>query len=485
MLAERTFSAIHGLPGLATAAELAGSDPARVNLFIVLEYVRALAAARRRWPGSRRLIDWGLATELAARPPGCRGEALLGDAASERPASRAAVQIVEAAERAEDPFQAAEAMDREPLAGLIPSLSGGLIRAFSFLPDLMYPARASQPSADRLVADMKSRASRRRRRTDTRRPEAGARDGSAGGSEGTLEDTAASAGYLYHEWDQTEHEFREDWCAVEPKTPDSAGQARLPERFAEHASRVRRLFERLKPEVTRTERRLESGDEIDIERLVWYRVARRVEPSPRVDFYESPVVARRDLAVLLLLDVSGSTGTDIGDGQVLDVEKYAALILGQGLAVLGDRFAVTGFSSNGRESCEYFIYKEFGEGWTDAVKRRIASARPRNSTRMGAALRHSGWMLSGINARTRLILLMTDGKPEDRGYDPNTRYAQHDVRIACEENERASIATFAISTEENSLADLQIMFPRRRFVVLTDIRRLPTILPQLYVRMTL
>jgi nitric oxide reductase activation protein len=73
----------------------------------------------------------------------------------------------------------------------------------------------------------------------------------------------------------------------------------------------------------------------------------------------------------------------------------------------------------------------------------------------------------------------------DTGYDPNTRYAQHDVRMACDENEQEGVHTFAISTEENSVADMEIMFPGRRFAILSDIGDLPTVLPRLYTRLTL
>ena len=89
-----------------------------------------------------------------------------------------------------------------------------------------------------------------------------------------------------------------------------------------------------------------------------------------------------------------------------------------------------------------------------------------------------------IAAKQRLIILVTDGRPMDSGYDPNTRYAQHDVRMACQENAANAIHTFAITTEENSLADMEIMFPGRRFAILPDLRKLPQILPQLYTRIT-
>jgi nitric oxide reductase activation protein len=221
-----------------------------------------------------------------------------------------------------------------------------------------------------------------------------------------------------------------------------------------------------------------------MERLIKYRILSRVDADPRIDFYEKPMILRRDLAVLILMDISGSTGESVGVDKVLDIEKHATLILGQGLDAIGDRFAVAGFSSNGREQCEYYLFKSFESDWDEASRARIMGASPRNSTRMGAALRHSGYLLSCIEARQRLILLFTDGKPMDSGYDPNRRYAQHDVRMACEENVRQSVCTFAISTQDNSLADMEIMFPHRRYAILPDIRNLPDVLPHMYLRIT-
>ena len=170
---------------------------------------------------------------------------------------------------------------------------------------------------------------------------------------------------------------------------------------------------------------------------------------------------------------------------MLDLEKQAAVILGQGLSALDDRFAITGFTSTGREQCEYFLFKTFEQPWSDEAIDRVMSAWPRSSTRIGPALRHSGHLLAQQPCRQRLILLITDGKPGCQGYDPRSRYAQHDVRMACEENARQNICTFGISTEENSLADMEIMFPHRRFAMLPSLKRLPQVLPKLYLQLTL
>ncbi|KPK47184.1 MAG: hypothetical protein AMK72_08785, partial [Planctomycetes bacterium SM23_25] len=289
----------------------------------------------------------------------------------------------------------------------------------------------------------------------------------------------------YDEWSQEENDYYRDHCFVYEKRPEAMAGVRIPADVAEQARRVSRVFERLKPDLTRREKRLREGDSINPDLLLAYLVRRHKEPSPKVDFYERPQIRRRDLAVLILLDASGSTGEDVGqNAKVIDIEKHAAVILAQGLALLDDRFGVCGFSSNGRENCAYFVYKDFDEPWDRKAAANVLSARPSSSTRIGPALRHSGYRLSPIDARQRLILLVTDGKPMDSEYDPNTRYAQHDVRMACQENARRGIHTFGISTADSSLADMEIMFPRRRFAILSDIRLLPRVLPKLYIKLT-
>jgi nitric oxide reductase NorD protein len=92
--------------------------------------------------------------------------------------------------------------------------------------------------------------------------------------------------------------------------------------------------------------------------------------------------------------------------------------------------------------------------------------------------------MAQIEAKTRLVVLISDGKPNDYEYDPETRYAHYDVRRACEENERQGIHTFCISTEENNRGDLEIMFRKGRFAICSDIRQLPRILPRLYLKIT-
>jgi nitric oxide reductase activation protein len=365
-----------------------------------------------------------------------------------------------------------------------------LIRPPSFLPDFLYPGHVSAPPRDSLIADMRDAAARHMRPSDAARHElletaatpAGEMDDI--GEEHSEQPGAVPVCYAYDEWSQTENDYYRDYCLLHEKRVEGTPQVARPRDIDAEVQRVRQVFERLKPELARKEKRLPEGDEINPDRLFDFLMGKQHEPSPRVDFYERPLTSRRDLAVLVLLDVSGSTGGTEGDEKIIDIEKRTALIFAEGLAALDDSFAVCGFSGNGRENCEYYVYKDFDAPWDEQAVAALLSAFPSSSTRIGPALRHAGHKLAQRENRQQLIILVTDGKPMDTGYDPTTRYAQYDVRKACQENARRGITTFAISTEENTRTDMELMFPRNHFVILPRMRQLPAILPKLYLNIT-
>ena len=506
MLAAGSFSCIHGHPDFSNSADLVGSDVLRQNLLQLLEYGRVLAWVWDRWPGARRLMASGVEAEFDALPPtsgrdqllhamligSCGGEGVRAhSSASARAAcNRVAEDLCRLARTSVNVFDTAAMIQPDLEARVLaayPDLGHDALRTVSFLPDFLYPASVSQVPQDSLIADLKEQAKRRRDRQDQRADQqprrAQVRQSTEDAAEEQGKEEGVGAAFIYDEWSQPEGDYYCQYCQVhEMRLQDVRPQA-IPDEISQLAARTRRIFELLRPEYVK-ERYLAEGDTINIDRLVRYTVLRGREPSPRVDFYEKPFRRQRDLAVLILLDVSGSTGQGVDREKTIEIEKRAALILGQGLSVLGDRFAVSGFSGNGREHCEFFIYKDFSEAWDRERISCVLSAYPRSATRIGAALRHAGHRLSQIAARQRLIVVITDGKPTDTGYDPQTRYAQHDVRMACVENRRQGIHTFCVSTTENSRTDMEIMFPDRMFAILPDIQHLPRVLPQLYIRMT-
>lgn len=494
MLGENSFPRIHGHLEYRTCADLVGNDVARLNLLQVVEYVRVIERVRVRWPGASQLLEFGLATEFSNRSAITPAERLLQECLNPVSVHSAEARVVQQlACRSINIFDTASLLDDpmiDRLRRLSPGIGSQILRPFSFLPDFLFPGEVSSPPQDKLIADLRKNALRRNdgsAEADTKpaRRSVSAPEAADQAAQGESEDkTGAPACFVYDEWCQSENDYYKDYCLLHEQVMEPHARMARTEDIGEDVRLVRQTFERLKPEVAKKEKRLREGDEINADRLLDFLVAKRKEPSPRVDFYERPLTTRRDLAVLVLLDVSGSTGGTDGKQKIIEIEKRTALIFGEGLAALGDAFAVCGFSSNGKEKCEYYIYKDFEMPWNQTVIDTLMSAFPSNSTRIGPALRHSGTKLSRRENRQRLIILVTDGKPMDSGYDPNTRYAQYDVRKACEENARRSVQTFAISTEENTRTDMEIMFPHGLFVILPGMGRLPCILPKLYLKVT-
>lgn len=498
-LSYRSFPCIHGHSDCTSCADLVGEECLNQNLFVLLEYLRVLQNIREHWPGARGLLAFGLRAEREDRPAATPPEQLFFDAiAPEGPATRGAELVGRVADESADLFDTAARLNEDWVGRILvdyPGLDRFPLRPFSFLPDFLYPGQAAKAPSESLVADLRTRSG------PPRREAASSRDTENSGPIGLPEgagdkaDTEKKNGerekgsrivpacYVYDEWSQRERDYYRHYCLVYEREPGGTPSP-LPDDVACQANRMKRLFELLRPDVTRREKRLADGEVINHERLVDYLVNRQCGPSPRIDFYEKPRSRERDLAVLILLDVSGSTQHRESERAVIEIEKHAAFVLGHALAALGDRFAVCGFSSQGRKNCEYFIYKGFDDEWNAKRGDHVLAATSLHSTRMGPALRHSGYRLAQLEARTRLLILITDGKPMDSDYDPNTRYAQHDVRKACEENRRLGIHTFCVSTDKDTRADLEIMFPQNRFAILSNVGRLSEILPSLYARLT-
>lgn len=489
MLAFDSFPRIHGHPSFSSCADLVGGDLLAQNLLQLIEYGRVLQRIRDQWPGARRLLRFGVETEFTVLPAETAAHKLLQAVLSGSENVAVARKLFDLADRAVNVFDTASLITPTIRAAVLeacPELGCSRLRTVTFLPDFCYPGAVSQAPQDALIADLKEKAKRQRAREEQdadRQQRALRPHREDGGERAPAEPGAVEAAFVYDEWSQLEGDYYPNYCQVREMRVADVRPRALPADFVQLAARTRRIFELLRPAWVR-EKHLPEGDAINVDRLIDHVVMRRREPSPTVDFYERPCRRRRDLAVLILLDVSGSTGQDVDRERTIEIEKRAALILGQGLSVLDDQFAVCGFSGSGRERCEFFVYKGFDEPWNRESMSCVLAAHPRSATRIGAALRHAGYRLLSVAARQRLILLVTDGKPTDTGYDPNTRYAQHDVRMACVENRRQGIHTFCVSTHENSRADMEIMFPDRMFAILPSIQHLPRVLPRLYVRMT-
>ena len=222
-------------------------------------------------------------------------------------------------------------------------------------------------------------------------------------------------------------------------------------------------------------RRQTQGEDIDLDAAVQARVDRRAggAPSPRV--YVRTSRQRQDLAVLLLLDLSASTGP------LLALIRSAARLLARVLARTGADLVVHGFCSNGRHQVIYQRIKDRDDRWTQRHDRLLEGLVPRLSTRMGAALRHAGAKLDRVRRQHRLLLLLTDGEPSDIDA-PDPAYLVHDAAHAVGEIRRRGQVVFALSLDRGADPYLRRIFGDGRYRVLDTLQSLPELLPHLYLR---
>ncbi len=486
MVKGKSFSAAHGAKGYKDCAAVVGESSLKANFFQAIEYIRIFDMIPRMWPGAEKLLERGLKTEFCKKTYETSADRALCQLLLER-SRKPDLLIYELAGQVHD-FKDTAFQVNTHAARLLsenPGLGEDLLSPLSFSPDMMFPVEPEPLQADRAARYIRGKeaVSEDRFESDISAPD---RLEEQCDSESAESDSEAQQAlrYTYDEWSISQNDYRKDFCTVYQVHPREMSQGEPSAEAQKESERVRSFFEKIKPELARREKRLPQGDYINVDLLVEYLTLKRNEPSPEIKFYEKPYVETRDLAVTLLLDVSGSTSEDSRNARTIDMEKNAAFAFAEGLDSLGDQFSISGFSSNGRERCEYYSYKDFKEPWAESARKRLFGARPMNATRMGAAVRHAAYLMSQLPNRRKLIVLITDGKPMDQDYDSRTGYAQADVRKACEENRRMGIETYAVCMQEDSAADMEFMFPAHRFVTLKGIGRLPRVLPKLYMKLT-
>jgi len=287
--------------------------------------------------------------------------------------------------------------------------------------------------------------------------------------------------HVYPEWDYRARSYLPDYCrvlagaATTASSPgDAGGQARSERRIRS----VRRQFETLRPRRVQLTRQLD-GHDIDIAAAIAARVdlVTRGEHSDRV--YLATRSQERDLAVSILLDASRSTETYIAGRQVIDIAREALLALAWGLDACGDDTAIDAFSSRRRERVFVQTCKGFDEPMGAAVEARIAGLRPGHYTRLGAALRHVSGRLAERPRQRRLLLVLTDGKPNDTDHYEG-RYGIEDTHMAVREARRRGQSVFGVTIDAKSQAPFSRIFGAGGYVVIPDPEKLVAALPHLY-----
>lgn len=300
-------------------------------------------------------------------------------------------------------------------------------------------------------------------------------------------DDATLPPHHYPEWDASTRSHRPDWVSVYD-TLQPAGQAgeldALLARHAPVARHLQRLLDLLKPQQRTRLRHQEEGVEIDLDVALRALVDWRVGAQPDSRIHQSTRTDGRDIAVLLLLDLSKSVNEACAQGEetVLSLSRAAAALLAWSISQLGDQLAIAGFHSNTRHEVRYLHIKGFSEPWGDAPKARLAAVQGAYSTRMGAALRHAGHLLSGRQADKRLLLLLTDGEPADVDVaDPQHLIA--DAAQAVRELDRLGLYTHCISLDARADAYVGTIFGPR-WTVIDRVAQLPRRLPEIFIALT-
>lgn len=282
----------------------------------------------------------------------------------------------------------------------------------------------------------------------------------------------------YPEWDHRSRAYVEDGVTVHLRLAPEGDQGWVDRTLAEHRTMlelVRRRFEMLKAQRTRLRRQFE-GEEPDLEACVDGLADFRAGlPMPQ-GLYQSWRAARRDMAILVLTDVSGSTDGWIAAGRrIVDVEREALLLVAVALQGMNEPSALQAFSGEGPHGVVVRELKRFDEPFGDVVARRIASLEPERYTRAGAALRHATATLMGQGARHRLLLLLSDGKPNDMD-DYEGRYGVEDMRQAVTEARLQGINCFCLTVDRQAAAYLPGIFGPHQYALLPKPALLPTAL---------
>jgi len=291
----------------------------------------------------------------------------------------------------------------------------------------------------------------------------------------------------YPEWDYQSQTYRPDWVSVYESLHPAGHAGDIDSLLAKHsalAKRLKRLLDLLKPQDKVRIRYQEEGSELDLDvalrSLIDFKSG--TTPDPRINM--SHATNGRDIAVLLLLDLSESLSEKVAGSEqtILQLSQEAVSLLAWAIQHLGDPFAIGGFHSNTRHDVRYTHLKGFSEQWGDEVKGRLAAMEAGYSTRMGAAMRHAAHYLGAQKADKKLMLILTDGQPSDVD-SPDPRSLIEDSRQAVKEVERQGIFPYCISLDPKADEYVSSIFGHQ-YSVIDNIQRLPQKLPELFMALT-
>jgi nitric oxide reductase NorD protein len=286
--------------------------------------------------------------------------------------------------------------------------------------------------------------------------------------------------FLYNEWDYERQNYRKNWAVLRELevTPRyDRFVADTLEKYRGLASSLRRTFEALRGE-DKLLKKQPYGENVDIDALVEAYADSTIGMEMSDRLFTKMHKLERDIAVMFMVDMSGST-----KGWINDAEREALVLLCESLETLGDRYAIYGFSGMTRKRCEVYRVKSFDEAYSEEVRGRISNIAPKDYTRMGVTIRHLSRLLNEVEARTKLLITLSDGKPDD--YDTyRGAYGIEDTRQALIEAKRDGIHSFCITIDTEARDYLPHMYGAVNYTVIDEVRKLPLKVSDIYRRLT-
>ncbi|MDD5297265.1 MAG: nitric oxide reductase [Rhodocyclaceae bacterium] len=298
------------------------------------------------------------------------------------------------------------------------------------------------------------------------------------------DDTPLGEGILLPEWDWKKRLMRPDHCRVQLFTARNAPPIPIPPRLARTAKRLRSQFASLTP-ARRWLKDQPEGVEPDVDACVRDAADRLAGiQGDAMGHYLSQVRKERDMACLVLADLSLSTDAYVSNHQrVIDVIRDSLMLFSEALSATGDRFGLYGFSSLKRDHVRFQRIKEFDSPFNAEARGRIAALKPGYYTRMGAAIRQATSVLEKQPAALRLLLILSDGKPNDLdSYEG--RYGIEDTRMALIEARDKGLRPFCVTIDKEGAAYLPHLFGPAGYTIIRKPEELPARLPMLYARLT-
>jgi len=286
-----------------------------------------------------------------------------------------------------------------------------------------------------------------------------------------------SATYFYPEWNYRSRTEDQSWVTLRERIPVAGDMAIIDSIIAENQhliSRMKALIRAIRDGAAHRIRKLEDGDEMDINAAIRARIDISQGMPPDLRVMMRTQRKTRDISVLMLLDLSRSMNNKIKERNLtaLQLTRQVSILFSEAITTVGDPFAIHGFYSDSRHFVEYFRLKDFDQPYDEVPKARIAGITGRRGTRMGAAIRHATFHLNNQKSGKKLLLILTDGEPSDVDA-PNRKYLHDDTKKSVEDARRNGIHSYCISLDPDADQYVSRIFGNSNYMVVDHVKCLP------------